>query len=578
MFKAFRRLGTVTSKLQHRREKFIKSKYPEYAGNRVIDVVDTGRKGRRLGGLYADSSKPPMKLDGSESFYNTDERDALIDDFAERLRNASSDPSALQSVVEQYRAALEEFETTKDPISHERARKIKEVTSIDYAAQSKNVKPMKLIPTKRRDTDFPVVREEGEMFDTISRVKDSPASSFWDSQGAKRFIEISSLAVPAVFTSSMSEYHSAKTNAAVFESSYKQSLVVSGEDSMFVMDHFVSAPLRSLNIGDSANSCILDSKGYVLGTAVVSRTGDIDFEILLDEYRESVFRYLAQYVVYSRQSGMQVSIKPESGAIISLIGPKSTTTLLQALTQLQVSTLALGVEGEILPELDYLRDVPPMTLVSAWTDHSDQPVALIRRLAGNSLPQFTISLNKDILLPFLSSLVDESAITCAGAYAWDMIRMENGVPRPDIDIPSSTSSPIKASLACLVDQRKVRENILFGHDRISSELLRGTTHRRVGIVSTKYIYGGCKILSTPHRHVIGEISSCAWSPLLNKRVCQAYVKPEYAVASNPVVVNVPLSVPESLSYRFKRRIVRQGALQNVFRKLCPAHVASFPIE
>jgi glycine cleavage system aminomethyltransferase T len=99
----------------------------------------------------------------------------------------------------------------------------------------------------------------------------------------------------------------------------------------------------------------------------------------------------------------------------------------------------------------------------------------------------------------------------------------------------------------------------------------------VGLVASKYIYGGCRILSAPHRHPIGEVTSCAWSPLLQRRVCQALIKPEFAVSDNPVLVTVPQEVPESIDARFKRRITKQGSLQNVFRKLVPARVVSFPL-
>jgi glycine cleavage system aminomethyltransferase T len=577
-------MGSVTSKIQKRRETYIKTTFPEYAGNRVSEETESVRKGRRLGGTFSDSSKSPIKLDGSESFYDTEERRALVDDFAERLRKASSDPEKLQEVVDQYRIALELYETSKEPISHERARKIKEVTSIDFASESKGIKPLKIPPKKRsnstRDSEFPTLRDEDEMMDSVNKVPNSMASKFWDEKGAKTYIEVSSISIPAVFSSTLNEHTAAKRTVAVFDHSYQQSFTVSGEDCLFVMDHFITAPLRCLNIGDSVNTCVVDSKGYVIALALVSRTKETEFEILLDEYKESVFRYLAQYVVYSRQSGMEVSLKPQpSSVILCLTGPESPGALLHALSVLKVSTLSLGTEGDVFPNMKFLGAIPPMTSVSGWTDDSDEPEVVIRRTAGNEIPQFSISIKSpESVEPFLRSLVNDTRVVCAGAYAWDILRMERGLPRPEIDIPSSNCSPVKASLTSLVDQRKIRESVLFGHDRISNELLRGTTHRRVAIVSDQYVYGGCKILSAPHRHVVGEVTSCAWSPTLKKRVCQAYVKPEYAVSNNPLLVNLPQAVPETLSYRFKRRIVRQGAHQNVFRKLIPAKVVSFPLE
>ena len=164
-----------------------------------------------------------------------------------------------------------------------------------------------------------------------------------------------------------------------------------------------------------------------------------------------------------------------------------------------------------------------------------------------------------------------------GSYALDILRMESGDIRPGSDIPPLTT-PIAASLRHLVDQRKVREKILFGHERIAKELLKEPPHKRVGLVASKYVYAGCRILSAPHRAPIGEITSCAWSPVLKKRVCQAYIKPEFAIEHNPVLINIPHEIPESIEYRFRRRIVKQGNLQSVFRRLIPATVVGFPIS
>jgi hypothetical protein len=263
---------------------------------------------------------------------------------------------------------------------------------------------------------------------------------------------------------------------------------------------------------------------------------------------------------------MDVSMTPTGKNLtVSLYGPNAISALKRVLGN--TPSITLGESGDKLPSVTYLDALPAMTVVT--TDE-----LIIRR----KFDHFLVSTSEDFCDYFLKSLVDSSNVICGGAYALDMLRMERGTPRPEIDIPSATSSPVRTSLLWSVDQKKVREQTLFGHERISKELLRGTTHARIGLVANKYIYGGCKLLSSPHRHPIGEVTSCTWSPLLNKRVCQAYVKPEYAVKGNPVVVNVPLSVPESISPRFRRRIVKQGALQNVFRKLVSAEIVSFPIS
>ena len=157
--------------------------------------------------------------------------------------------------------------------------------------------------------------------------------------------------------------------------------------------------------------------------------------------------------------------------------------------------------------------------------------------------------------------------------------MEQGEVRPGIDVTSDVCSPVRASLGSKIDLKKVREKVLFGHDRINRELAgHAKVPFRVGIVADQYVYGGCKLLSSPHRFPVGELTSCAWNPALQKRVCQGYIKPEFAVAGTQVLVNVPSAVPEAIDVRFKKRIAKQGAFQNVFRKLVGAKVIQFPIQ
>jgi glycine cleavage system aminomethyltransferase T len=563
-----RRFGSqVNSKVQKRRELFVRNKYPEYAGNAVSDPSSLSRRGKRLGGAFADPSRSPIKLDNSEGFYDTEDRKAIDDMFIERLRRETGDPSRLTTVVDDYKNALLDFEASKEPVSHERARKIKDITRIDYAAESRGSKPIKAVKgVGSGSARFHPIRDEGDIDVPSGGLRG--AGEFWRLQNAKSFVEVHSISVPSAFSSSLREYHQAKSASVMFDESFRQTVRLSGEDCLFVLDHFTTAPVRLANIGDSLETCIVDSKGLVMSTGTVSRVAEAEFEILIDGFNDSIFRYLSQYVVYSRQSGMDVIVTPCSfSTVLSLYGPKSSEFLATTFNSLGGPEFTLGQSGDPLPSINFLRSLPPMTL--CWTQALG--VSILKKV-----DHYIIAIPteiKDVLLKALAG----SGVQCGGVYALDMLRMEQGVPRPQVDVPPASSSPLKAGMLWAVDQKKVRERVMFGHDRISQELLKGTSHRRVGLVSEKYVYGGCKLLSAPHRHPIGEITSCAWNPILKKRVCQAYVKPEYAVSGNPLLVNVPLAVPESLNFRFKRRIARQGALQNVFRKLVNARIVAFPI-
>ena len=537
--------STVTSKLQRRREALIKSRYPEYAGN---------TSGKRLGGSFADPSKSPGKLDGSERFFDLEELQA---DFSRGLEKASTNPAELSRLLREYRSSVDENERSKRPMSEVKREKINQITkNLDYTASVKKAVVHKL--RKHAILDGSVGESELLVppLESKSDLRESGLIQFLESK-THSFVELYSQRVPSVVTSSLEEYKAAKKSAILFDESFRQLLSMRGQDAMFVIDHFATAAVRSLNVGDAIDTCIVDSKGYVLSTAVVLRQGEREYSILLaGNSKDRVFRYLAQYVVYSRQSGLDVSLEPVLTDVYSLYGPLGAEVMAK-----NAPSAIFGHQNLPLPSPEYLKHMLPMSFVtvdpcgSIILKHLDHYL-LVVFTAGQRLHE--VLYNPDILH--------------GGVYALDMLRMETGTVRTDLDCPSVSTSPVKASLTHMVDQKKVREKILFGHERISSDLLKGTSHKRVLIVASSYVYGGCKILSSPHRHVIGETTSCAWNPELKRRVCQAYIKTEYAVPENPILVNVPLAIPERIEYRFKRRIVRQGAFRTVFRKLIPALV------
>ena len=97
---------------------------------------------------------------------------------------------------------------------------------------------------------------------------------------------------------------------------------------------------------------------------------------------------------------------------------------------------------------------------------------------------------------------------------------------------------MRASLAWTLDQKKMRHHLLFGWKTLFAELAQGPVVKRVGVVLPQGGHAGCRVLSNPERRPIGEISSTAWSPALQRRIGMAYVKPEFA--KHDLHVQVPL--------------------------------------
>eukprot|EP00933_Yihiella_yeosuensis_P078061 TRINITY_DN8915_c0_g2_i1.p1 TRINITY_DN8915_c0_g2~~TRINITY_DN8915_c0_g2_i1.p1 ORF type:complete len:247 (-),score=23.02 TRINITY_DN8915_c0_g2_i1:96-836(-) len=158
-----------------------------------------------------------------------------------------------------------------------------------------------------------------------------------------------------------------------------------------------------------------------------------------------------------------------------------------------------------------------------------------------------------------------------------MLRMEAGLPRVGADIPSGKITPIRASLSWMLDQSKMRSHLMFGWQKLFFQLAKGPQFRRVGLLIDGPGHAGCRLLSNPNRQPIGEIASSAWSPALQCRVAQAYVRPEYAKSNKHVLVTVPYNLPvQKMRKRAIKHWMRSGALRSAYRRLVAACVVPMP--
>jgi glycine cleavage system aminomethyltransferase T len=537
-----RNVSTVTTKIQQRRDRYLRSTFPEYSPNDPAAVS----RGRRLGGLYQDPSRPVPKLDGSERFDEVDLESLLT----------PSEPLIPQTHV-----------------SEKRRQKVKQLLkATDHAVQSNRVIP-KRIPHSPRVTRSP----DGLLFplmlpDTTSPTDQSllpppPSCSPIQWPSSTRFVELHGLTTASVVSTSLEEYRLARSTSILFDTSFNQIMDFYGQDVELTLDHFVAAPLRLLHVGGCVFSPLVDTKGYVLTTATVVKLGPTKFRVITPgNNRESVFRYISQFVVYSRQTGLDVHVtESRPSGIVELRGPETVARLIEWFRRSEINRVYLGSSefGPLIPKLDFLTSQPHLSAVE-FIDDGGGSISLIRHDDN----KFTMTLSDSSNLESLTS-----TFPLGGVYTLDMLRMEQGIPRAGVDIPVGKHSPVRAGLEQWIDMKKVREKILFGHVRIAKELLGGTTgFKRIQLVSSKYVYGGCRILSAPQRFPIGEITSCAWIPELKARVCHAQIKAEYAVPGTQVLVNIPNLIPEKINPKFKKRIVKQGNLQSVFRNLVVAHL------
>ncbi|KAF4671237.1 hypothetical protein FOL46_000403, partial [Perkinsus olseni] len=412
-----------------------------------------------------------------------------------------------------------------------------------------------------------------------------------------RFGEYLETAVPLTHTTTLGEYRRARTDAVVADESYKQLYWITGEDRQMVADHFLTTGLRNMTPGDVQFSCIIDTRALVLDLCHVYVHPDAVAILTEGHARPQLYDYLCQYVLYSRQSGLDVRIQPVTlQAVLSVHGPGASIALaemFQALPAARLETLNRVAD----PESDEALKLSPGAIIhqpfqSALEFHTDSASGVIIRggSIGSGLDAFTLLLDVDADgASILRSLCTDHDVLPAGILAVDMLRNEAGLPRPGVDVTPLTS-PIRASLAWTIDQYKLRLHTMFGWKQIFAQLGGGPRFGS-GTGATFAVVGTIKLLSLRQQlswfgevrghprldwELTRQITSCTWSPELKARICQAYIKPEFSKPGRNLLASVPYNLPDGMKYSKKKRLLSQGVFRGQYRRLTAARVYGLP--
>ena len=536
-------VGTVTSKLQKRREEFIRNKYPNYPSLRPESLPRAGSRG----GQYSNPSVRAQPLDSDDSKVYTEyvqsQNKEIESHYLAKLAAAGSGAEK-GALLEEYISALESQD--RSPPSEIRSDRIKQISSNpSYNAlapasdrHNRDFKFPGFAPPKNRRVFENEISDgeisDGEISDEILKpppeapilpLRESHAGNFFSALGA-RFVRFQDVMLPAYVTGAAHEYSACKNSSAFFDESFHQIFHVTGADRFVVANHFFSGAVKTLRSGECREGCLLDSKGNILDMATVVTLPRSLLFILNTPHFTRVVDYLSQYITFARTSGLDVKLREEiSRSILGLRGPQSAEILQKVAEKCVIS--AVDDEDDVAPNEGVMLEIPNGVAVSMKCEEFTARV--ISRHFG-----FTLIVSEGDA----ASLLAAAGATPAGLHALDMLRMERGEPRPGVDV-TSLLTPVSASLVSTIDQSKMRLHTLFGWKRLFSLLAKGPTYRRVGVVLDRYAHAGCRILSCPDRRPIGEVTSCAWNPTINKRVCQVYVKPEYAKEGRIVTIDVP---------------------------------------
>jgi len=580
-----------------RRQKFLLKAYPNCPTHRPQELPRKGSRGAWMSNPH--NIEDLGQLEGTniarEAWFK--EREEKVDELLEKIPEKDVDGDEMMDIFEEHlrvtqalKAARPTAETFKkqhiemlarkppeNPIyeGHKKTRSNPEVDLMPTPEPSSPSKPISGRQRRREARSAEARAQEAELdgmpddhakqheLAPLRNLKTTLLADVWAEHGAE-WVEMQDCIVPCKFQASTLEaYETARASAVLTDASYRNLLVLEGEDREVAGDHFVSANLRKMRTGDAQYACILDSKGFVLDTCFVLKTEERILLLTEGAHGVQLMNYLGDYIGFARQSGLDVVIRPEDATVLELCGPKAQ------------DMLEAGSPAWPFPE-KWKTSMPQMSFLRMEKEERGFGGSLVMRSTLSGLADGFIYICTP---PRARNIADElvEKVPLAGTHCMDILRMEGGHPRGGMDISPGLWSPVRTSLAWTIDQSKLRNHLIFGHEKIFNHLGKGPTYRRVGFFSDAYVHGGCRILANPSRQPIGIVTSSVWSPRFKKRICQGYVKPEYAKKETDVLFNVLYDLP--LDRMAPRRIkywIRQGDLRSAYRRLVPGRVSSLP--
>lgn len=474
-------------------------------------------------------------------------------------------------------------------------------------------------------------------FDTFSLLstvdRNRTLGSYFKSRNAS-FILYNNCIIPSKFTEgALSEYNYTRTVCSLFDKSYQLVLRFTGKDSLYICNQFLSSDLYDLKNSDICYSCILDNKSFVIDTCYVVKEERGIVLIASGHYKKGIYEFLSDYIVFCKDSGMDVDIQVEiSKRVLSLQGPFANIAFNDVveffewgIMEHEKKTYLNRVidskkneeqrERDAKANVDMNRDInrdmneethmnegtqegkpndsclffkqdenatfinPPymtchkMTLMKKSNNSSSvsEHELWCLRIGDSGEDGYEFIIDNQISDIFVDLLLQHKKIKVAGAYALDMLRMESGFPLFGIDIIKNVS-PIAASLSWTLKYKKIKERNIFGYSNLLKEYAKSPKFLRIGVICNELIFKTCKILSLPYKEPIGFITSSTWSPFYKKRIAQGYIKREFAKNNEKVIISIPNDIPEEFSKKKKYKILRSRSLH----KYAVAQICALP--
>jgi len=319
--------------------------------------------------------------------------------------------------------------------------------------------------------------------------------------------------MPIQYSSIVSEHHSCRTAAALFDVSHMGRLRFDGDRSADLLDHLLTRRVTDLPIGGVRYALMCNAEGGVLDDVLVSHlqtpSGQrFHLMVVNASNRAKILKWIAPHL--ADFPTVTMSDRTELTAMIAVQGPQ-----------------AVDVCGRLFrfdpSRLKYYR--------ATVTDQFSKPV-IVSRTGYTGEDGFELVVRAEEAVRVWENVLlagRDAGFAPAGLGARDTLRLEAGMPLYGHELNESID-PISAGLkfACTLEDRS-----FIGDQALRDIASKGPRRIRIGLLPAgkRPARQGCTVLGRSDQ-VIGEVTSGGPSPTLGIPIAMAYVDVNTATADD----------------------------------------------
>jgi glycine cleavage system aminomethyltransferase T len=328
-----------------------------------------------------------------------------------------------------------------------------------------------------------------------ARLKRSPYFAATQRAGCRGYTVYNHMLLPIAYDELEAEYWKLLSDVTLWDVAVERNVEIAGPDGQRFAELLTPRDLSKCPVGEGRYVLLTDEAGGIVNDPVLLRIAENRFWLAC---ADSDVLLWAKGV--ARSSGLKVELRELDVAPLQVQGPKS-------------RELMRSLFGEAVLSLKYyqfirtrLEDIALLVTRTGWTGELGYELYLLDPAQGTALWERVMAAGK--------------AFNIAPSGPCDIRRIEAGILNYGIDMTLDTN-PYEVGLERLVDLDKSVEFI--GREALRRIAREGARRKLIGVE-----IAGAKLDLNMTRYPVrggGHVSSCVYSPRLNRNIGYALVSP-----------------------------------------------------